>query len=97
MKTISILLIVSLLCGCGSSMTLDVPTKTGKRSVTIGTYGLFNKDEQMNPNVKYRVIIGNVIWSVILCETITAPLYFIGWSLYEPVRLKTDDEVKGEI
>lgn len=98
-KIVSLLVCFLFVYGCGQSMVLDVPakTQTGHKTVQIGTYGLFNQDDQMNPNVKYRIIIGNVIWSVILCETIVVPIYFIGWSLYEPVRLKTSDEVKGEI
>lgn len=53
------------------------------------TYGLLNKDDVRDPSVKYSLSVGNVIWSVVLVETVIAPIYFIGFSLYEPVDLKT--------
>lgn len=103
-KIIAILLLFSFLfVGCGNSMKLDIPTKIGHKTVKIGTYGLINKDDNMNPSVKYRPIIGNIVWSVILCETIIVPIYFIGFSIYEPIglkkpiRLKTGNKIKGEI
>jgi hypothetical protein len=37
----------------------------------------------------YEIIPGNVVWSVILIETIIAPVYFVGFSMFEPVRPKT--------
>lgn len=49
-----------------------------------------------NPDVAYRLIIGNIIWSCILVETIIAPIYFIGFSLYEPIGPKTTTE-KGVV
>jgi len=76
-KAISIIIIIgmfSILTGCGNNKRID--------NVTYGTYGLFTKEENCNPDIKYRIIIGNVVWSIILCETIIAPLYFIGFSLY---------------
>ena len=69
-----------LLSACGD--TLEVDKKT------YDTYGVFNAQEQRNPELKYKLIIGNVIWSIILVETIIAPIYFFGFSLYEPVGLK---------
>ena len=57
-----------------------------------GTYGLINSDEMKNPDIEYRLIIGNLIWSCLLVETIIAPIYFIGFSLYEPVGSKTNFE-----
>lgn len=50
------------------------------------TYGLFNKDEYRDPDVKYHLSVGNVIWSAVLVETIIAPIYFLGFSLYEPTE-----------
>lgn len=50
-----------------------------------GTYGLLNEGSMKSDKVEYRLVAGNVIWSVILCETVFAPIYFIGFSIYEPV------------
>jgi hypothetical protein len=66
--------------GCGNSKVID--------NKTYGTYGLLNEETKKNPNIKYRMIVGNVIWSIILCETIVFPIYFVGFSLYEPVEKK---------
>lgn len=52
------------------------------------TYGVFNKDEVRDPGVKYSLSVGNVIWGCVLVETIIAPVYFFGFSMYEPVGLK---------
>ena len=51
----------------------------------VEPYGLLNQDEK-NPDIHYRIVQGNVIWSVILCETLVMPVYFVGFSLYEPVK-----------
>ena len=44
----------------------------------------------MNPNIEYRLVMGNVIWSVILIETIVGTVYFVGFDLYEPIGKKND-------
>ena len=80
-KFASIAVATSLfLSACGD--TLEVDNKT------YDTYGVFNADEQRNPELKYKLIIGNVIWGIILVETIIAPIYFFGFSLYQPVGVK---------
>ena len=48
-------------------------------------YGFLNKNDKMNPDIEYRLVVGNVIWSIILCETIIAPVLLLGWHMYEPV------------
>ena len=86
-KFITIILIISIAffsISCGDPKIID-----GK---LYDTYGLANQNNKHNPNIQYELIIGNVIWSVILIETIIAPIYFIGFSLYEPVALKKDFE-----
>ena len=65
--------------------------------VTYDTYGLINKDDKKNPNIKYRLIIGNIILSCLLVETIVAPIYFLGFSIYEPVRQANPNEPLGSI
>jgi len=64
--------------GCGDSKVID-----GKE---IQTYGLINKEEVRDPNIKYRLVVGNVVWGFVLAETIAAPIYFFGFSIYEPVE-----------
>ena len=73
---ICIIFLVTVSIGCGSGKHID-----GKY---CDTYGLINKEEKCE-EVRYKTIIGNVIWGIILLETVVAPVYFFGFSLYEPV------------
>lgn len=84
-KTISLLAAMSILIvGCGHPQYLG----DGASKKYYPTYGLFNDGSNKSKNACYEISIGNVVWSVILIETIIGPLYFVGWSLYNPVRLK---------
>lgn len=68
----------SMIVGCGDSKVID-----GKE---YETYGLLNEHSVRDPNIHYQTIVGNVVWGIVLCETIIAPVYFFGFSLYEPVE-----------
>ncbi len=82
-KTVAIVLALCLvLTGCGQ------PLSTSKKEYP--TYGLFNESTQKSKDVCYEISVGNVVWSIVLVETIIAPIYFVGWSLWNPVRLKKD-------
>lgn len=70
-----------IVAGCGTP--LDVGDKT------YPTYGLFNQHSSRSDKVCYETSVGNVIWGVLLVETLIAPIYFFGFSLYNPVRLKS--------
>ena len=90
-RIISILLIVCIVgvfSGCGDTKRIN--------GITYDTYGLFNKDDMRNEDIEYRLIIGNIVWAIILIETIIAPVYFIGFSMYEPIS-KKGDTIKGEV
>ena len=76
-----LLFLVATLSGCGDPKVIN-----GKN---IPTYGMFNEKNNKFDGVEYRVIVGNVVWAIILCETLIAPVYFIGFSLYEPVGVDT--------
>lgn len=62
--------------------------------VEYETYGLANQAEKQNPEIQYDISWGNFIWGIVLIETIVAPIYFFGFSLYEPVGKKP--EIKGQ-
>jgi len=53
----------------------------------VETYGFINESEVKVPCINYEVSIGNVIWSVILIETVAVPIYMIGFSIMEPVSV----------
>jgi hypothetical protein len=81
----SVLAASLMLSGCGA------PLDTGKKEYP--TVGLFTWNER-SKDVCYSVSVGNTIWSIILVETIVAPVYFVGWSIMNPERMKrspTDD------
>ena len=82
MKRVFIALIVAslVLSGCGHPM--DIGSKH------YPTYGLINESSSRSGQMCYEISVGNVIWSIILIETIIMPIYFVGWSLYNPVRAK---------
>jgi len=81
-KLVASLVAVSMLAGCGA------PLSTPKKEYP--TYGLFNESTSKSKDVCYEVSFGNVFWGVFLIETIALPIYFLGYSLYNPVRLKKD-------
>jgi hypothetical protein len=78
-----------LTVGCGQPKTID--------GVTYDTYGFMNADTKKNPKIKYEISTGNVIWSVILFSSVVAPVYFIGFSLYNPIALNDNNFIPGKI
>lgn len=82
---IAALLLVILSTGCGDDMTIN--------GVEYETKGLITKDEK-DPCVQYKVIVGNVIWGTVLVATVWAPVYFWGFSVYEPTGQKNTPECK---
>ena len=79
-KLVALMVVVCLaFAGCASSKKIN-----GTYYDTEGLATLDNKD----PCIHYDFVIGNLIWSIILFETIIAPVYFLGWSIYEPVGEK---------
>ena len=86
-RSIVVLLAISIaLAGCGE------PLVTKQREYP--TYGFFNEDTDRSNDVCYKLSVGNIVWSIILIETIFMPIYFIGFSLFNPVRLKTGPDDK---
>ncbi len=78
-----------VLTGCGDTKVIN--------GVEYDTYGLFDEAEKRNDNIQYELITGNVVWSIVLIETVAMPIYFIGFSMYEPVGLKSDSTITGDI
>lgn len=74
--TMAVVMAASLM-GCAKPKIIN--------GVKYGGYGLLNEEEMKNPGIKYEVVWGNVFWGVVLIETVIAPIYFFGFSLYEPV------------
>jgi hypothetical protein len=70
-----VLLMLTVSMGCGNSKVID-----GERHDTVGVFTLDERD----PDVCYTVIVGNVVWSVLLIESVVFPVYFVGFSILEP-------------
>mgnify|MGYP003152316627 CR=1 FL=1 len=67
-----------VITGCGDAKVIN--------GVKYDTYGLLDEGEKKNPDIEYRIIVGNVVWSLILAETI-----------YEPVGVKDPNKIIGSI
>lgn len=81
-KIIAVALLGAILfTSCADSKTFYID---GKKT-EVKPYGWMNADARKVPGVTYKVCVGNVVWSVVLGETLAAPLLFTGLSLFEPV------------
>lgn len=85
MKNLALALLLSAtlsLQACADPMTIG--------GVTYDTYGVFNESEKKSPDVEYHLCVGNVVWGLILSESVVFPIYFFGFSLYEPIGRRND-------
>lgn len=82
MKNVIVLCVLAAILnlGCGEPRVLD-----GKY---FPTYGLLNKEDNKDSTVQYEVSSGNIFWAVVLSETVVAPIYFLGFSMYNPITKK---------
>lgn len=90
-SVVALVTAISMLAACGRPLTTTSPATN--KVVTYPTYGLLNEDANKSDNMCYSISAGNVIWSVLLIETVIAPVYFIGFSLFNPTHPK--DPEKG--
>ena len=85
MKRIASLFLISslmlLYTGCASNKTIN--------GVEYNTYGVLDAADEKNPNIHYNVVWGNVVWGALLLPTIICPIYFWGFSMYEPTGPET--------
>lgn len=77
-------LVLAMLSGCGEPINID-----GK---TYPTYGFLNQVTSKSDDMCYEVSIGNVVWSILLIETIIMPVYFVGFSIFNPVGRPIDGQ-----
>lgn len=88
MKKIFLVLAASfMLASCADSKVM----KINGENVEVKPYGWMNKNSRKVEGVKYDVCTGSVVWSILLCESIVAPVLFTGLSLFEPVGYEGDD------
>jgi len=87
--TIGLLLLASMLFqSCADNKELVIKGKVQ----TVEPYGWADVNEVKNPDVNYKLCVGNVIWSLILSETFIVPIWLTGWQIYEPVSTKIESK-----
>lgn len=77
---------IVLLSSCADSKDFIIDGE----NVTVEPYGWFNSDSRKNDSIIYEINTGNVVLSVILCETIIVPALLTGDQIYEPVKKKNN-------
>ena len=77
---ITIIILLLFIVGCGNSKNIQ--------RTWFETKGVLINDEK-HPCIHYEIILGNVFWGIVLLETLMAPIYFFGWSIFEPKHEKT--------
>jgi|SRR3989344_6408026 len=55
-------------------------------------YGLLNEDDEKLPCIDYDADLSNIVIGSVFVETIVAPVYFFGFSIFEPVGVKQTEE-----
>lgn len=75
---------VLLLTSCADSKVFVIDGK----HVKVEPYGWADYQELKNDSIVYQANVGNIVWSVILSETVVVPVWLTGWQIYEPVRKK---------
>lgn len=89
-KILSVFLIALMLfASCATPKIFDFSTRNSSgevieyNEIEVEPYGMFNQKTK-NDSIKYRVSVGNVVWSVLLSETVVVPVILCGWYLWEP-------------
>lgn len=85
-KIFTYIAVLILLSSCADSKVFEI----NNEKVEIEPYGWANAESVKDSRIVYEVCVGNVIWSIIGFETIIVPIWLTGYSIYEPVRLKTE-------
>ena len=85
LRAVVLLMVVGLtvLTSCADDKEFVIDGK----KITVEPYGWFDMDAK-HDSIHYEVNTGNVIWSVILSETVIAPVLITGDQLWEPVSKK---------
>lgn len=76
MAVITLIAVTLALSGCADNRVIC--------GTEYKPYGLISDNDDRNPGVRY-----DVVWGIVLSETIIAPIYFFGFSLYEPVGTRS--------
>lgn len=87
MKRILLILLASvLLTACSKPKVFKLGNRS--RYDEFKPYGWMDYNEHKNDSIEYEVNIADVVWSVVLSETVVAPILITGLDIMEPVRIK---------
>jgi len=83
MKKIVFLAVLAavLLASCAEKKTFE---KSDGTTITAVPYGWMDKENAID-GVTYEPCTGNIVLSIIFCETVAAPVLLTGLELWEPV------------
>jgi hypothetical protein len=92
MKKRTLAIVAALMFGAMTmtSCSQNKDLKLNGKTHTFESYGWANYNEVKNDSVLYEASVGNIVWSVILSETVIVPIWLTGWDLYSPVRVKCE-------
>lgn len=85
---IIILLFSFVFTSCADEKTFNI----NGQDIIVKPYGWANADVMKNDSILYQANIGNVVWSIILVETVVVPVWLTGWELYEPLKKKENNK-----
>lgn len=71
--------LATTMVACGAPKTIN-----GKYYETCGLL----EPECKDPGIRYEVSVGNMVWSVLLLGTVVVPIYFMGFSIFNPIAAK---------
>lgn len=81
MKKLLLLALTLMIVGCADEKTFQ---KADGTTFTAEPFGWMNTSKKIE-GVRYDINPGNIVWSIILGETVIAPVLFTGLALWEPV------------
>ena len=81
-KIIFLITAIIMFASCADNKTF---AKKDGTVFTAETYGWADSGDKKIEGVKYKVCVGNVVWSILLFETIAVPVWLTEWELYEPI------------
>lgn len=85
-----VVIFMVLLLACGDSKTLCFDKDDLASCQEFETYGFIDKDDFKDSRVKYKLVTGNIAWSILLSESIIGPILLLGFEAYEPVGIKSE-------
>ena len=77
-------LLVALLFVISTGCASDFKTADGR---TYSSVGVITMNEK-NPCLKYRAVVGNVLLAAFFLPSVVLPVYFVGFSMWEPYSVK---------